>query len=74
MVSRVSTADALTLSVAERILLVQDIWDSIASLPEAVPLTDAQRRELETRLQAYHQDPAAGSPWDLVKTRILHNK
>lgn len=71
MVSRVSTADALALSVAERILLVQDIWDSIASLPEAVPLTDAQRRELETRLQAYHQDPAAGSPWDQVKTHIL---
>jgi putative addiction module component (TIGR02574 family) len=74
MASRVSTADALALSVAERILLVQDIWDSIATIPEAVPLTDAQRRELEQRLAAYHQDPTAGSPWELVRARIAHGK
>ena len=54
----------------ERILLVETIWDSIADFPEAVKLTDAQRLELDARLEAYHRDPAVGSPWDMVKARI----
>ena len=33
-------ADILNLSVSERIQLVQDIWDSIAEVPDSVPLTD----------------------------------
>lgn len=63
-------ADILTLSVSERILLVEDIWDSIAELPEEISLSEAQKRELETRLAAYHEDPAAGSPWATVRERI----
>jgi len=35
-------ADVLELSLSERILLVEDIWDSIAAVPESVPLTDSQ--------------------------------
>ena len=71
MVSRLPVSDLLSLSVAERILLVETIWDSIAEFPEAVELTDAQRQELDARLEAYHRDPAAGSPWDMVKTRVV---
>jgi putative addiction module component (TIGR02574 family) len=62
--------NVLELSVSERILLVEDIWDSIAAVPEAVPLTDAQKEELDRRLDAYHKNPAAGSPWDEVVQRI----
>lgn len=71
MASGLSISDVLALSVAERILLVEDIWDSIASVPEAVKLTEAQRQELDARLDAYTKDPAAGSPWEVVKARIL---
>ncbi|MFH1111134.1 MAG: addiction module protein [Planctomycetota bacterium] len=70
MVSKLPFSDLLSLSVAERILLVETIWDSIADFPESVRLTDAQRRELDARLEAYHRDPTAGSPWDIVKARI----
>lgn len=70
MAAGLSISDFLALSVAERILLVEDIWDSIASVPEAVKLTEAQRQELDARLDAYAQDPAAGSPWEAVKARI----
>ena len=70
MAKPVSVADLLELTVAERIQLVEDLWDSIATLPEAVPLTDAQREELDRRLEAYHRDPAAGSPWEDVKRRV----
>jgi putative addiction module component (TIGR02574 family) len=65
-----SMADILELSVAERILLVEDIWDSIAEAPETLPLTASQKEELDRRLAAYHQDPSAGSPWHEVVTRI----
>jgi len=55
--------DILTLSVAERMQLVEDIWDSIAATPEAVPVTDAQRKELAKRKRAHQRNPAAAKPW-----------
>ena len=56
--------------MSERIQLVEDLWDSIATVPEAVSLTEAQKEELDRRLDAYHKNPDAGSPWELVKERI----
>ncbi len=50
--------------------MVEDIWDSIAAVPEAVPLTEEQKRELDRRLEACHRNPDAGSPWIEVKERI----
>jgi putative addiction module component (TIGR02574 family) len=49
---------------------VEDIWDSIAQCPEAIPVTDSQLIELDRRLEAYHRNPESGSPWDVVKKRI----
>ena len=66
----IGIADILRLSVSERIQLVQDIWDSIAELPDSVPLTDEQKAELDRRLDAYHMDPNAGSPWSIVRERF----
>jgi putative addiction module component (TIGR02574 family) len=71
MSKKVSITDVLELSPAERILLVEEIWDSIASVPESVELSDAQREELDRRLTAYRANPNAGDPWDVVKARIL---
>jgi len=63
-------AEVLQYDIPERILLVEDIWDSIANVPDAVSISDSQRKELDRRLQAYHSDPATGDPWDIVKKRI----
>ena len=68
--STLAKADVINLSVPERIQLVEDIWDSIAELPEEVPLTDEQKAELDRRLDAYHQNPDEGAPWGLVRERI----
>jgi putative addiction module component (TIGR02574 family) len=68
--SRLAKEDILNLSISERIQLVEDIWDSIIELPEAVILTDDQKRELDNRLDAYHLDPNEGSPWEEVRERI----
>lgn len=61
--------DILDLSVSERIQLVQDIWDSIAQVPESVSLTEEKKAEIDSRLDAYHKDPNAGSLWPVVRER-----
>jgi len=68
--STLARADILSLSVAERIQLAEDIWDSVAEAPESIPLTDAEKSELDRRLDAYHQNPGEGSPWGMVRERI----
>ena len=62
--------DILELSVSERIQLAQDIWDSVAEVPESLVLADNERAEIDRRLNAYHKDPNAGSPWSVVRNRI----
>lgn len=64
-------ADILELPLEDRILLVQDLWDSIAEFPEKIKLTAEQLEELDRRLEAFHRDPEAGSPWETVKARII---
>lgn len=61
--------DFSKLSVAERILLAEDLWDSI---PEAadIPLTEAQKAELDRRLEDLERDPDAGEPWEVVRARL----
>ena len=53
-------ADLRTLSIGERMRLVEDIWDSIAADQALLPLTDAQRAELDRRLKAYESDNMRG--------------
>jgi putative addiction module component (TIGR02574 family) len=62
--------EILRLSVAERIQLAEDIWDSIAADPAALPLSDAQRQELDRRLESYAQNPDEGLPWEELKERV----
>ncbi len=72
--SRLAKNGFLELSVSERIQLVEDIWDSIIKEPQAIPLSDEQKTALDERLEAYHNDPAEGSPWAVVRERIRDRK
>lgn len=67
-------SDILALSVAERIRLAQEIWDSVAAVPDSVPLSQADRDELDRRLAATPADPTAGSPWPDVRARLSRRK
>ena len=67
----ITVNDLLALPVKDRLRLVEDLWDSIAEVPEAIELSDAQRTALDLRLDAYHANPEGGSPWNDVKERIL---
>jgi len=72
--SPVSISDLLKLPVAERIRLVEAIWDSIAAVPDAVELSAEQCHELDRRWAAYEEDPAAGTPWPEIRLRILRGR
>jgi putative addiction module component (TIGR02574 family) len=58
------------LPVEERLALVEDIWDSIASERAALPLTDAQRTELDRRIAEHEAIPDDVVPWSDVKASI----
>jgi putative addiction module component (TIGR02574 family) len=61
-------AELRTLSVAERIQLVEDFWDSIAQdTPEAVALSAAQAQAIRKRLAAHDSDPGSAVPWEAVR-------
>jgi putative addiction module component (TIGR02574 family) len=59
------------LPIEDRIALVQEIWDGIAAAPDQLPLTEAQREELERRLAAHEASPGDVVPWDEVKAQAL---
>jgi putative addiction module component (TIGR02574 family) len=63
-------SDILRLTIAERIQLAEDIWDSVAAFPEAIPLTEAQKEELDRRLEAYAQNPNGGISWEELKDKL----
>lgn len=64
--------ELLKLSVAERLELVEELWDSIADDDEALALTDEQREDLERRLAEADSDPTGGSRWEEVRDHIRH--
>jgi putative addiction module component (TIGR02574 family) len=72
--SKITAADVLDLPVPERLQLVEDIWNTIADVPESLPLTDEDKQLIEERLAAYHRNPQAGSPWEEVYARITSRR
>lgn len=59
------------MSIAEKLQLVEDLWDDIAEHADELGLTDAQKAELDQRWIEYQQNPKEGSSWADVKKRIL---
>ena len=60
------------LSPAEKLQLVEDLWDDLAGSPDQVPLHDWQREELARRKANLLRNPASGLPWEEVKQKIQH--
>ena len=58
------------LSVPERILLLEDLWDSIASEPSSVPVPQSHRTELDRRLVEYQRSPGSLLTLEQLRQRI----
>jgi putative addiction module component (TIGR02574 family) len=67
-------AEILELPVAERIRLVELIWESVAAVPEAVAVSDELKAEMDRRLADFEAHPEAGSPWEEVRERIVQGR
>ncbi|HEY5896719.1 MAG TPA: addiction module protein [Burkholderiales bacterium] len=67
-------AEILALPPDERMDLVEAVWDSLAAVPEALPLYEWQKEELDRRLEAHEADPDGGAPWKEVIDRIRRGK
>lgn len=56
--------------VEDRLQLIEEVWDSLSGRPEDVTLSEAHLQDLSRRLDAYRDDPKAGSPWEEVEARL----
>lgn len=63
-----------SLTVSERIILAEALWDSIVAEDSEIELTEAQKAELDGRLASFEIDQDVGSSWSNVKARILSKK
>jgi putative addiction module component (TIGR02574 family) len=62
------------LSLPEKILRVQDLWDEIARTPQAIEMTPAQRQEAERRLLDHERSPRECSSWEDVRRRLENRR
>lgn len=67
-------ADILSLPPAERLQLLEAIWDSLIEIPEAIPVSEETRAELDRRLEAYYRDPASARPWDEIRDELFRTR
>jgi putative addiction module component (TIGR02574 family) len=61
--------DFSNMSVPERIQLAEDLWESIPESAD-IPLTEAQKAELDRRLEDLERHPDDGEPWEIVRARL----
>ena len=64
---------AKSLPLAERIELIEALWESIAQEGYEPPLPAEQAAELDRRLEAHQKNPDDVLSWDTIKTD-LQNK
>jgi putative addiction module component (TIGR02574 family) len=58
------------LSPSEKLQLVEDLWDDLASAPAEVPVHDWQLEELERRKANLMKNPGSALSWEEVKRRV----
>jgi putative addiction module component (TIGR02574 family) len=58
------------LTPAERIELIDLLWESFVEDPDSLPVTDEQLTEVRRRLAEHQRDPAAARPWSEVRDEI----
>jgi putative addiction module component (TIGR02574 family) len=69
-----SDIDIATLTPQERLDLLEQLWDSLTPTPEDIPLTDAQRAELDRRLDELDREGAVGVSWDEMLDRVRNRQ
>lgn len=58
------------LTPAEKLKLVEELWDDIAASEDQLPIPEWHRQVLAEDQTRYHTNPTEGSPWSDVKMRL----
>jgi len=59
------------LSNSEKLLLINELWDSLSSQEDVLPVPESHKKILDERLKEHEANPEQGSTWEEVKSRIL---
>lgn len=70
MTQRLDPTELRALPVAERLKLIEDLWDSIDTDADAMALPDWHRAEIDRRLDALDTGVSVGAPWEEVCRRV----
>lgn len=72
MTSKALRKELFQLSMAEKLEIVEELWDHIAAEQEnePFPLTDAQRAELDLRIRELDEHPELARSWEEVRERL----
>jgi putative addiction module component (TIGR02574 family) len=62
--------DLSRLSRDEQLELLDQLWEVLGHDPEAFPLTDAQKAELDRRLDELERDGPVGLTWEEVQAQL----
>jgi len=65
-----AASSVFDLSPAEKLQLVEDLWDDLAATPDDVPVHDWQKEELDRRKANLMANPASAVDWEEAKRRI----
>jgi putative addiction module component (TIGR02574 family) len=66
----IDVTSVFDLSPAEKLQLVEDLWDDLAADPQSVPVHDWQKEELDRRKKNLTSNPASGLSWEEVKRTL----
>ena len=67
-------AEILNMPPSARLELLEVIWDSLTKVPEAIPISDDIREELDRRLANYHRDTETAQPWEDIRDEVFRNR
>ena len=63
-------ASIFDLSSSEKLQLVEDLWDDLASSPEEIPVREWQKKELKRRKENFEKGSSSVLPWEKVKQNV----
>lgn len=68
-----SLQEIMNLSVPEKILLVEKLWDSIAEDTSRQPMPDWKKKLIEERLDEHKRNPDSGTSWEELKKKYYRS-
>ncbi len=72
MKTAIPALEALT--PAEKLQLIEELWEELSATPEEIPVPQWQLDELDRRSAEYAKNPSSAIPWEEVKRNIVSRK